>query len=217
MEKFTKDIIETVANAMMESFLEDPMNIAQLGGIQNPQKLLKAHSLLHTRHAAKCGSLSILDNDPGAFMIGYDSRRENPLREKLLMGKIIYHTIWALGIKDLRIMQANMKRHGKVLSFSWYREFIQGRHFRVKIIAIDKSLRGKGAFRRLITPAIEFADREQIPMVLETHNQRNVGIYEHFGFELVKTITAIETHVQQYCMIRKPGRPATVSAPPMDK
>ncbi|TVQ07637.1 MAG: GNAT family N-acetyltransferase, partial [Balneolaceae bacterium] len=76
--------------------------------------------------------------------------------------------------------------------------------YRVKVISIDKSLRGTGAFRKLITPAIEYADQEQIPMVLETHNPSNVGLYEHFGFKLVKTISSPETDVQQYCMIREP-------------
>jgi len=36
-----------------------------------------------------------------------------------------------------------------------------------------------------------------------------VGLYEHFGFDLVKTIKSGETHIEQYCMIRNPGIKAT--------
>ena len=39
--------------------------------------------------------------------------------------------------------------------------------------------------------------------MLETHNIKNVGLYEHFGFELVKTIKSEVTPIEQYCMIRK--------------
>lgn len=55
----------------------------------------------------------------------------------------------------------------------------------------------------LITPSIEFGDKERIPIVLETHNPDNVGLYQHFGFELVKTLTSPETEIKQYCMIRR--------------
>ncbi|TVQ07371.1 MAG: GNAT family N-acetyltransferase [Bacteroidetes bacterium] len=118
--------------------------------------------------------------------------------------KTIGVSFFILGLGDVRQFFRNMKSLSKVLSFSWPKEFIQGRHYRVKIISIDKSLRGTGAFRRLFTPAVAYADREGIPMVLETHNPSNVGLYEHFGFELVKTIASPDTPVQQYCMIRRP-------------
>ncbi len=203
MREFDSRHIEIVARVMADSFLEDPMNIAQLDGIKNPEKLLKAHSILHTHHAVKCNSLSIFGDDARAFMIGFDSRNEKKFREKILMIRILLSTISLLGFSELKKMMANMKKNGKVLSFNWHKEFIAGRHYRIKIIAVDKELRGTGAFRKLITPAIDFADREKIPMVLETHNPSNVPLYEHFGFELVKTIKSDETPIEQYCMIRK--------------
>ena len=81
---------------------------------------------------------------------------------------------------------------------------MSGRFYRIKIVAVDESMRGKGAFRRLVTPVLDFADKEKIPVVLETHNYDNVGLYEHFGFDLVKTIKSGETPIEQYCMIRNP-------------
>ena len=40
----------------------------------------------------------------------------------------------------------------------------------------------------LVTPVLDYADKVNIPVVLEIHNYDNVGFYEHFGFDLVKTI-----------------------------
>jgi len=113
-------------------------------------------------------------------------------------------TISCLGLKNMKRMLSNMQKVGKVLNLSWYKEHIKGRHYRLKVIAVDKALRGSGAFRRLITPVLEYADQNQIPVVLETHNLSNVGLYEHFGFTLVKTITHPCTEIKQYCMIRYP-------------
>ncbi len=204
MKKNSSEIIETVARVMAVSFQEDPMNSAQLEGVKQCDQLLQAHSLMHARHALRYNMLHIFDGDPRAFFIGQDTNKEHKGRQKLFMIRMYLKTFSMLGLRDLRRLFANIRRHRKVLSFDWPKEFITGRYYHIKITAVDKSLRGTGTFRKLIAPAIEYADKEQIPMVLETHNKTNVGIYERFGFELVKTIQSPETPIEQYCMIRQP-------------
>jgi ribosomal protein S18 acetylase RimI-like enzyme len=199
-----KKTIDTIAGYMGQSFLEDPMNKAQLEGINQKEKLMQAHARLHVQYAAKLRALHLLDNDPRAVMVALDSNNNSKLQEIWTIIKTIGVTVFVISFKEMKRLIRNMKVLGKVLDFKWPVEFVKGRHYRLKIISIDKSLRGTGAFRKLITPAIEFADQEQIPMVLETHNPSNVGLYEHFGFELVKTISSPDTDVQQYCMIRRP-------------
>ncbi len=205
MKKNDSEVIQTVARVMAVSFGEDPMNSAQLEGLKKREQLLEAHSLMHARHALRCNMLHVLDGDPRAFLIGQDTSKEHKGRQKLFMIRMYLKTFTILGIKDLRRLFANIKRHRKVLSFDWPKEFIPGRYYHIKITAVDKSLRGTGAFRKLITPAIDYANKGQIPMALETHNKTNVAIYERFGFELVKTIQSSETPIEQYCMIRKTG------------
>ncbi len=204
MLNISPQTLDAIAGHMGSSFLEDPMNQAQLEGIIQKEKLMLAHARLHVQYAIKARALHLLDNDPRAVMVALDSTSSSKFQEMQIIMKTIGVTFFILRFREVRCLIRNMKTLGKVLNFSWPKEFIQGRHYRVKIISIDKSLRGKGAFRRLFTPAIELADREGIPMVLETHNPSNVGLYQHFGFELVKTITSPATPVQQYCMIRKP-------------
>jgi len=109
-----------------------------------------------------------------------------------------------LGIKDLIVALSDYNKIKKVVDFSWQKEFINGRYYRVKVTAVDKDIRGTGAFRKLISPRINFCDEKNIPMVLETHDESNVGLYEHFGFELVKIITSPKTDIKQYCFIRWP-------------
>lgn len=198
--------LDAIATQMGNSFAADPMFSAQMQGIRKREELLKAHARLSLKHSLKTGALHLLDNDPGAIMIAFDSAKNSQLRETITLIKTLGVSFLILGYKDVKQFFRNMKTLGKVLNFSWHKEFVKGRHYRVKVISIDRSLRGTGAFRRLFAPAIEYADREGIPMVLETHNPSNVGLYQHFGFELVKTISSPETHVQQYCMIRKPHK-----------
>jgi ribosomal protein S18 acetylase RimI-like enzyme len=204
MENNHKHIIKTVAAVMTDSFKEDPGSMAMMEGLKYPEKLLNAHSVLHSMHAFQTKSLRILDDDPRAFLIGYDSIHENKFLNRKLYLKIIMKTIACLGFKNMPRMLNNMQKVGKVLNLNWHKEHVNGRHYRVKVIAIDKTLRGSGAFRRLITPVLEYAGKNQMPVVLETHNLSNVGLYEHFGFNLVKTIAHPSTEIKQYCMIRYP-------------
>ncbi|TVQ87943.1 MAG: GNAT family N-acetyltransferase [Bacteroidetes bacterium] len=208
MENNYNQIIQTVATVMTDSFKEDPGSMAMMEGIKEPEKLFMAHTLLHSSYAFQTKSLMILDDDPRAFLIGYDSIQENRLLERMLYMKIVIKTFTCLGLKNMKRMVNNMQKVGKVLNLSWYKDHVNGRHYRLKVIAVDKALRGSGAFRRLITPVLTYAGQNQIPVVLETHNPSNVGLYEHFGFTLVKTITHPSTEIKQYCMIRYPEEAA---------
>ena len=210
MENNHNQIIQTVAAVMADSFREDPGSMAMMEGIEGPEKLFRAHTLLHSAHALQTKSLSILDNDPRAFLIGYDSIHENKFLERKLYLKIIMKSIACLGLKSMTRMVSNMQKVGKVLNLGWYREHVGGRHYRLKVIAVDKALRGSGAFRRLMTPVLEYADQNRIPIVLETHNPVNIGLYEHFGFTLVKTITHPGIEIKQYCMIRYPDETSSM-------
>lgn len=190
---------------MTVSFIEDPLNQCTLAGIKKKEELLYQHAILQIRHAAKTGTLYLLDGNPKAMMVFADSAKTSSLSEILLNVSIIMKTLLMLDAADRKIMISNHKKTKEVINFTWHNSFIKGRFYRLKITAIDKEMRGTGAFRRLITPRIELCDQHNLPIVVETHNPKNLGLYNHFGFELVKTISSTEIEIEQYCMIRFPN------------
>lgn len=212
MVNYNTETINDVARVMADSFMEDPMNRAVLEGLEKAGKLMEAHSRIHTRHAIRTGMLQLLDGNPAAFIIGLDSRDASRLDDWKLILRIYLSSVGVLGFRDIRRLLSNSRKTGSVLSFSWEKEFIKGRYYRIKIVAVDKSMRGQGAFRRMMTPLIAFSDTEQVPIIIETHNEDNVGLYQKFGFELVKTITSPRTEIRQYCMIRWPQPLASAEA-----
>lgn len=204
MDIFDKQLLKTAAEVMAECFIEDPLNKALLKNISQADKLMNTHSTKHIAYAAKLKILYFQEGIAKAFCIWSDSEKESKLRNLLFIISIYLVTLQVLGVKEMfRILQ-NSRKINKVLSFTWQKEFIKGCFFRLKIIAVHKSLRGTGIFRKLITPLIEKAEKESIPIVLETHNPENVPIYEKFGFNLVKTITHPLAEITQYCMVRQP-------------
>jgi len=61
-------------------------------------------------------------------------------------------------------------------------------HMYLYNLAIDPKYQGKGYASRLLKPMLAKLDEKNLPCYLETH-ERNLVMYEHFGFELVEQIS----------------------------
>ena len=59
---------------------------------------------------------------------------------------------------------------------------------------------GKGIGDALVQTLLKRADAEDMPVYLETHDQRNVGYYERHGFELVLETSIPKHDLPIWCM-----------------
>lgn len=62
--------------------------------------------------------------------------------------------------------------------------------------------RGKGLGSKLMKPMLEYLDKNNQDCYLETLKEVNVGIYEKYGFELMKTVEFPNTDLTLYAMLR---------------
>ncbi|MGL4798525.1 MAG: GNAT family N-acetyltransferase [Cellulosilyticaceae bacterium] len=89
----------------------------------------------------------------------------------------------------------------KVMSSEWIYDQIEGQYIHLDLIVVKEEARGKGKAKQIIGYIINEATEKGLPLTLETQNPDNVALYEHFGFEVVHTISW--EGMTQYCMIRK--------------
>lgn len=80
---------------MAESFKEDRLNLVTFDGVQKKDELIKAHSIIHTKHAAINGSLRLLNDNPKAFIISFDSKEEKKFSNNFLIAKIFWKTFFS--------------------------------------------------------------------------------------------------------------------------
>ena len=71
-------------------------------------------------------------------------------------------------------------------------------------LSVRKEAQGKGIAKKLLQPMLEFCDDEKMITYLETNKERNVPMYEHFGFELRETNPVPGSSVLHYSMVRDP-------------
>ncbi len=73
----------------------------------------------------------------------------------------------------------------------------------LSLLYVDKTLRGQGVARTLLTPLLQRCDQQQHICGVDTFNPVNISLYQHFGFELYRQ-TAINDTVTNYCLLRRP-------------
>ena len=75
-------------------------------------------------------------------------------------------------------------------------------HWYLAFIGVDPAFHAKGFASALLRPMLERMDREDMPCYLETATEKNVTMYEHYGFKLIEKVVVAGTDVAMYAMLR---------------
>ena len=70
------------------------------------------------------------------------------------------------------------------------------------IIGVAPAYQGQGFGGKLLRALIEKSERAAMPLYLETETERNVSMYERYGFRVVKEIVLPIVHLPMWEMIR---------------
>ena len=71
-------------------------------------------------------------------------------------------------------------------------------------LSVKKDAQGKGIASKLMRPMLQFCDDERMVAYLETNKAANVGLYQHYGFDLMKEELIPKSTVMHYAMVRNP-------------
>ena len=97
---------------------------------------------------------------------------------------------------------------GRLLTYETYamnlkKEFTNHYDWYLYNLSIKKGAQGKGIASKLMRPMLQFCDDERMVAYLETNKETNVGLYRHYGFELMKEELIPKTPVTHYAMVRQ--------------
>lgn len=109
--------------------------------------------------------------------------------------------------EDRCMISRNISASDGTQNMKWRKEICnKSNYYYIDLVAINPALKGSGAFRKLITPILNRAKSENIPVLLDTHDKDNVPIYQHFGFEIVRQYVSKRDHeIIQYAMVKWPN------------
>lgn len=107
------------------------------------------------------------------------------------------------------ILHSGFGMIGRLLTYENYamnlkKDFTDNYDWYLYNLSIRKEAQGKGIASKLMRPMLEFCDNEKMVAYLETNKEKNVSLYEHYGFELKSEGLIPKSNVTHYAMVRKP-------------
>lgn len=195
--------IEAISNLILEGFSEDPKMEYQLRNIERKQLVLKTIAESQVREFIENAEVHTMDNCTGAIL-GYNSNDVDFNGFVEILTKMNNELLEILTEQEMDTLISTGEELSKVDNIIWFNEIAE-EYYHLMTIVIDKQFRGRGIFRKLISPLIKECDEKNIPIVLETHNKKNIDIYKHFGFEVVEEFSDENLDFKQYCMFRNPS------------
>jgi ribosomal protein S18 acetylase RimI-like enzyme len=85
-----------------------------------------------------------------------------------------------------------------------HKKHLPAPHWYLFFIGVDPAYQGQGYAGRLLRPMLEELDRKKIPCYLNTQNEKNVSLYEHFGFRVIDRVTLPGSGIVHTAMQRDP-------------
>lgn len=88
------------------------------------------------------------------------------------------------------------------LNSKWTDQLHQEERLHIIYLAVKPSMRGRGIATLLMEEVQNHAKAHKQMISLETHKEKNVALYQHYGFKLYGVV---EKHfnLKQYCMIKE--------------
>ena len=77
------------------------------------------------------------------------------------------------------------------------------KHWFLQVIGVAPRFQGKGYAGKLLRSMFSNIDKEQLPCYLETVSEKNVSIYERFGFKIIDKSIVPKTKFTNWAMLRK--------------
>ncbi len=88
------------------------------------------------------------------------------------------------------------------LNSRWTDQLHQDNRLHVIYLAVNPEKQHHGIAAKMMEEVIRYANENHMMISLETHNEKNVAMYEHFGFKLYGIVKK-HFDLKQYCMIRE--------------
>lgn len=120
-------------------------------------------------------------------------------------------TLWRAMRSGGMALQKGLGKDGmqRLLAFSGqvdacHKKHLPGPHCYLFFIGVDPRVKGKGYGGKLIRPMLDWMDGKGMACYLNTQNEQNIGLYEHFGFTVVEKISLPGSGIVHTGMIRNP-------------
>jgi ribosomal protein S18 acetylase RimI-like enzyme len=120
-------------------------------------------------------------------------------------------TFWRAFRSGGMVLQKHLGKQimDRLMSFSTeidvlHKKHVPFPHYYLFFIGVDPVYQKKGVARRLITPMLGWLDIQKLFCYLNTQNEKNISLYEHYGFEVIEQLILPHSDIVHTAMQRSP-------------
>jgi GNAT superfamily N-acetyltransferase len=195
--RLTKAQIKPAAAVLARAFQDYPMSAYFMPDESKRSKKQPAIYRMLVRSGIKHGEAYATSPQMEGVTVWFssDSRRES-FWNSLMSGQFL--TLLLAGRETVKRQRAFGEYAAAVRA-----RCMPGRHWYLQWLGVDPAYQGKGYSSKLLKPMLARADREGVPCFLETQAEKNVALYEHFGFRVAEEGLIPGSNVRSWAMVRK--------------
>ena len=199
-----KKDFERLERLLTRSFAKDPLYCKLIPDEETRKRLLP--ELFQCDVEEMFATCEIFADSPeinGVLIVSDESEPYNPIQYYLTELLAALKTDEYLIKEDPSLKTFwNFLRGKDYLNSRWTDQLHQEERLHIIYLAVDPDMQHHGISAKLMDEAIGYAVSHRLMISLETHNERNVAFYKHFGFK-VFGIVEKGFELKQYCMIRE--------------
>ncbi|WP_338353522.1 GNAT family N-acetyltransferase [Thalassolituus oleivorans] len=192
--------IDDVATTLAQAFAHDPLMCSFFPYEQNSSALSYYTFRFLISHSLANGEVTLAHANNQIVGAALWLASENA--EHTLMDEIRHGGIAMLDKQGVKAILRQIRASAQMQQL--HETLINAPHYYLYILGLIEEARGQGLATQLITPMLERADLEQKSCYLDTHNEANINLYRHYGFEVVHEGVMKGLKVRHWVMIRQP-------------
>ena len=185
-------VVSTIARA----FCNDPMFVHVMSDNAKRPKVVTAMTRLAVNAITRVGKVDCTADTTGTAMWMTPAQAE-PTFGDMLRGGLIALPFRAGFRPTIRFLQ--MLSAGEAV----HREATPGPHWYLAMIAVEPEHHGQGIGSALIQHGLKRVDADGLPCYLETSNERNIPLYERYGFNIYHTDLLPDNGPRYWGMLRE--------------
>lgn len=198
-----KQDVEKLSSLLTECFQQDPLYLQLIPQADKRKKLLpELFSCDLDELFENCEIYADSPDLNGVIIVSDETEPYNPLKYYAVE---LYYALKSgmYLIRDDHSLRTfwNFIRGKDYLNSVWTNNLHTDRRMHIVYFAVRPAMRGRGVATKLMHAVQQYADQRKLMVSLETHNEKNVRMYEHYGFRLFEVV---QKHfaLKQYCMVR---------------
>ena len=192
----SEEKLNEVSHVMAEAFLAQEGIFPELGlSEERIAKYLKAL----VRFSVKCGEMYTVSEKGEGYIAYADSRYEKA--SFIASARMLWESIEALGWDGFMKYTSLLSQAGSSQEQTFRTRFQP--FINVSMLVVSAAYQHQGYMRLMLEEVFAIADKEGLPVLLETDSEYKIERYKHLGMEIASVHT-ISHGLNYYNMIRYP-------------